>query len=103
MGTDYNKSAFPVLERGGDGLELTDTGMSLRDYFAIHAGDTEQLSYEQAASLIGEYTGVKYYNGDTYQKVSNNIHIDFQVWWEQAHAAFRYLKADAMLKARGEK
>ena len=30
-------SAFPVLERGGSGLELTDPGMSLRDYFAAQA------------------------------------------------------------------
>ena len=29
-------SAFPVLERGGSGLELTDPGMTLRDYFAAH-------------------------------------------------------------------
>lgn len=30
-------SAFPVLERGGSGLELTDPGMTLRDYFAAQA------------------------------------------------------------------
>ncbi|MFD1709716.1 hypothetical protein FVQ98_10510 [Ottowia sp. GY511] len=30
-------SAFPVLERGGSGLELTDPGMTLRDYFAARA------------------------------------------------------------------
>ena len=30
-------SAFPVLERGGSGLELTDPGMELRDYFAAQA------------------------------------------------------------------
>ena len=29
--------AFPVLERGYSGLELTDPGMSLRDYFAAQA------------------------------------------------------------------
>ena len=29
--------AFPVLERGGSGLELTDPGMTLRDYFAAQA------------------------------------------------------------------
>lgn len=28
--------AFPTLERGAGGLELTDAGMSLRDYFAAH-------------------------------------------------------------------
>jgi len=26
--------AFPILERGGNGLELTSTGLTLRDYFA---------------------------------------------------------------------
>ena len=30
-------SAFPILERGGDGLELTDPGMTLRDYLAAQA------------------------------------------------------------------
>jgi hypothetical protein len=30
-------SAFPVLERGGQGLELTDTGMTRRDYIAAKA------------------------------------------------------------------
>ena len=30
-------SAFPVLERGGSGLDLTDPGMTLRDYFAAQA------------------------------------------------------------------
>lgn len=29
--------AFPCLERGGNGLELTDGGMTLRDYFAAKA------------------------------------------------------------------
>lgn len=29
--------AFPTLERGAGGLELTDAGMSLRDYFAAKA------------------------------------------------------------------
>ena len=31
------KAALPVLERGGNGLELTDPGMDLRDYFAAKA------------------------------------------------------------------
>lgn len=29
--------AFPILERGGQGLELSCVGMSLRDYFAAKA------------------------------------------------------------------
>ena len=27
-------AAFPILERGGNGLDLTDPGMTHRDYFA---------------------------------------------------------------------
>ena len=33
----YTPTAFPILERGGNGLELTSAGMSLRDYFAAQA------------------------------------------------------------------
>jgi hypothetical protein len=33
-----NKPAFPCYERGAiTGFDLTDTGMTLRDYFAAHA------------------------------------------------------------------
>ncbi len=31
---DTGEPAFPILERGGSGLELTHPGMSLRDHFA---------------------------------------------------------------------
>lgn len=31
--------AFPILERGGQGLELSSVGMSLRDYFATKGID----------------------------------------------------------------
>lgn len=34
MSDQYIPSAFPILERGYNGLELTDPGMTLRDYFA---------------------------------------------------------------------
>ena len=34
---NYTPSAFPILERGGNGLELTSSGMDLRDYFAAQA------------------------------------------------------------------
>jgi hypothetical protein len=30
-------TAFPILERGGNGLELTSLGISARDYFAAKA------------------------------------------------------------------
>ena len=41
MNTDlidnYTPTAVPVIERGGNGIELTSAGMSLRDYFAAQA------------------------------------------------------------------
>ena len=37
MTGNYTPSAFPTLERGGNGLDLTHPGMDLRDYFAAQA------------------------------------------------------------------
>lgn len=37
MSEKYIPCAFPILERGSHGLELTDPGMTLRDYFAAKA------------------------------------------------------------------
>lgn len=48
-------SAFPVLERGGSGLELTDSGMTLRDYFAakvMHALIVEPPWGEGSSSTV---------------------------------------------------
>lgn len=35
--SDRNPPAFPVLEQGGDGLEMSAPGMTLADYFAGQA------------------------------------------------------------------
>ena len=35
--TNTGGQAFPCLERGGNGLELIDGGMTLRDHFAAKA------------------------------------------------------------------
>ena len=43
-------SAFPVLERGGDGLELTDPGMTLRDYFAAQAISSYLASFTSVSA-----------------------------------------------------
>lgn len=37
MSVKYTPPAFPVLKRGRNGLDCTDTGMSLRDWFAGQA------------------------------------------------------------------
>jgi hypothetical protein len=71
----YSPSAFPVLERGGNGLELSDSGMELLDYFAAKA---------MAASLAPSPTGKTWIDPDQAPKL----------------AEFSYLVAQAMLDTR---
>lgn len=66
MTTNDGGTAFPVLERGGNGLELTSLGLSVRDYFAAAAmqgmfsnpdytgpiNDITKLAYETADSML---------------------------------------------------
>lgn len=65
----HTPQAFPCLERGGNGLELTDPGMSLRDYFAgqviaglmARAGTPDpryesRLAYEMADAMLAART-----------------------------------------------
>ena len=68
-------SAFPVLERGGSGLELTDPGMALRDYFAAQA----------IGPLLRQ----------------NETYLDEN--WRLGLAIDAYAMADAMLAARERK
>ena len=65
--------AFPTLERGGNGLELTDPGMTLRDYFA-----GQELAKTAGTYLLDEPLA--------YQRLATHC----------------YRMADAMLKARKE-
>lgn len=45
----HTPQAFPCLERGGNGLEMTDPGMTLRDYFA-----GQELAKTPGAYLLDE-------------------------------------------------
>lgn len=71
---DNGGQAFPCLERGGNGLDLTDGGMSMRDYFAAKA----------MAQLIAIYE-------------DSSVEGFLQ---SCAESAYQY--ADAMLRARKE-
>lgn len=78
--------AFPTLERGAGGLELTDAGMSLRDYFAakaMHALVVEPPWSDGGIATVHSWS--KDFQGD-------NALDRF------AHAAYKM--ADAMIKAR---
>lgn len=70
----HTPQAFPCLERGGNGLELTDPGMSLRDYFAAKA----------MQGLLAQSLGCA--------MASDPIH----------GARYAYAMADAMLAARNQ-
>ena len=79
---DTGGQAFPCYERGSAGagpLELTDPGMTLRDYFAAKA-----MQGLMARNWCDPTTG----------KAPDDI---FEVWASSAYKA-----ADAMLKARTE-
>lgn len=65
--------AFPVLERGGSGLELSCAGLSQRDFFAAHAMSGWLASF-----------------GDNASPKIDKV------------ASFAYEIADAMLAARGQ-
>lgn len=75
--TNTGGQAFPCLERGGNGLELTDGGMTLRDYFAAKAMQSPHAPY------ISPMT----------QADGNNVIDPWPCEWA-------YMVADAMLKAR---
>lgn len=81
-----NPQAFPTLERGAGGLELTDAGMSLRDYFAakaMHALVTEPPWGDGGVATVHSWSK-DFHGGDPIARF--------------AYAAYKM--ADAMLKAR---
>lgn len=75
MSKETGGQAFPCLERNGNGLDLTDAGMTLRDYFAAKA----------MQGLIG--------CPDWRESMDEHNASDFT-------AFSAYVMADAMLKAR---
>lgn len=77
--TDQNHSAFPILERGGSGLELTDAGMMLRDYFA--------------AQVIGPAFLDLF---ESWRTGKGGVDAD----WPDGIAIDAYRVADAMMRAR---
>ena len=78
--TGNGGQAVPCLERGGNGLDLTDGGMTLRDYFAAKALPIMWDAYDKG------YCGLN-------DKDEPNM---------KTMAEGAYQMADAMLKARKE-
>lgn len=81
-----NPQAFPTLERGGGGLELSDAGMTLRDYFAakaMHALVVEPPWHDGGIASVHSWSK-DFHGGDPIARF--------------AYAAYKM--ADAMLEAR---
>lgn len=91
MSTPYNEPAFPIQ---GSVAEHQFSGMTMRDYFAIHEpiDPNESIGKDLAEKLIG-------------RQLPRNEDGSFDslavsIFWAEAEAAYRYMRADAMLKAR---
>jgi hypothetical protein len=89
---DDGGPAFPTQqERGtqGDILEYSQSGMTLRDYFAVHASEAD---LQAVAYAVGDVPEVRSSGG--WKEVVKTKPAD---WRQRA----RYLHADRMLAARG--
>ena len=79
---NHNPPAFPTLEMHPHGLDLTSPGMTLRDYFAVHASADDLRTHME---IIREKQHKQY-----------GASILPDNWASIA----RYMHADAMLEAR---
>ena len=80
--------AFPVAVPTE--FQFAEAGMTLRDWFAANVdGLSEDASPEYCESLVG-------------RPLPEGFAHDAMQWWAEADAAFRYLKADAMLAERAK-
>lgn len=72
-------------------------GMSMRDYFAIHEpiDPNESIGKALAEKLVGRPLPEKSGFSD-----SGECFLACAIFWADAEAAYRYLRADAMLRAR---
>ena len=77
-------SAFPIVAPGGYSVCQYEAGMSLRDYFAANErSEPADWDIKHAAEFIGVSLG----------------QYDYFVHWPLVLSKWRYLMADAMLKA----
>lgn len=96
MTTPNNDSAaFPCLERGGSGLELTDAGMTLRQYAAI------KLRIPDSGTDWLDRMIAKAKRDDLAAQAMQGLLSDPNIKAStDEFAAMAYTLADAMLKAR---
>jgi hypothetical protein len=88
---DDGGPAFPCEGGPGGGLH-SHPGMSLRDWFAAHVSlidsDGDCIDVFSMSSLIG--------------RPAPSDAVELILWYAEAEAAIRYVKADAMLARRNK-
>ena len=70
--------------------------LDMRDYFAIHADLSQDIT---ADGCIGDRIALNLMDGITLPNWDDD-HLSARRWWAEAESRLRYMKADAMLKAR---
>lgn len=73
-------------------------GLTMRDYFAAHADMRELIEND---GYIPQRLALNVMDGVEPPNWENN-HLAASQWWCEAEARVRYMKADAMLRARGQ-
>lgn len=82
----------------GDVIVWAERGMSLRDYFAIH----EPIPFNYEGSGLSLNAMQKLLPENPMPSLAAGITLEFIQWEAEAVARYRYMRADAMLKARQE-
>ncbi|WP_025199078.1 hypothetical protein [Brucella sp. BO2] len=87
--------AFPNVGSHGNIIE---PGMTLRDYIAAHIRDLDDLSVPYAEALCGRELP---YKNAPVGLLNAEQTIEIMKFWADADARYRFIRADAMLAARG--
>lgn len=91
-----------MIDTGGPAFPPThdpdtyQSGMTLRDYFAVHT-KTEELGSAAAEAITGRKIPI--YDG---YKDKTEFWIDSIAFWAMANATYKYMQADAMLVVRDQ-
>lgn len=84
--------AFPSMELNHDGSSYQQhLGVSLRDYFAAHVNPGD-VSMTWGEVMVGPPPKDEYGNPAFTKEMA--------LWWADVEAKFRFVQADAMIKAR---
>ncbi len=91
---NWEKAEFSRVESTG--------GMTLRDYFATHEqlDPNESIGLILAERLAGRPHPAPRDEGGKLKAGADPVEV--AVFWADAEAAYRYLRADAMLRARSQ-